>query len=529
MRFRNLIVILGMGLTLMACADLFTINRVTEIPNKISFKKDPDRYYKKQGKAIHLDAQQRLVLVTAQGYCAEPSPDALASYAAALGFDLNVFDQNSRSLAQALQSDSSSIGLRTHSVTLMRDSLYRMCEASNNGRLNDTEVAAFLRRSQDLTAVILAIEQLTGAVAANQVILNSSAAANLVSNHQLLEQMEKDVRKKEKVVEEKKAAVETARLNVQQFENQNPQNSHKISEAKKQWETTNTELKAAQERLKKTQAVRDEIESSRDSALTNTATETTGTGQFSPIVQRNQLNEKATESVAKAVENMVKHVLNKSYTPDVCLSHLLRSQDKIEDKIAKTRDFISKLRKNKTFPHLSTNIRSLLDIQTVLGTMRSKFNGGTTKKQEQAIKEIEQHVKKIRNIQEIKAICMDLVKASIQPNIRPNAPIGLTATPGNRIVRLTWTTPDDGGAAIRSYEYQKSSDEGKTWSLDWTSIPGSGENTTNYTITNLTNGTQYTFKVRAKNLAGAGKASESASAIPKIGEMDKSKAHEEGS
>ncbi len=170
MPVRKLIAVLGMGLTLTACANLFTVQEVTEIPNR----GDKTRI---NARAIHLDAQQRLVLATAQGYCAEPSPDALASYAASLGFDLDIFSQSSGSLAQALKSDAASIGLRTQSITLMRDALYRMCEASNNGRLNDTEVAAFLRRSQDLTAVVLAIEQLTGTVAANQVILTPSAKA----------------------------------------------------------------------------------------------------------------------------------------------------------------------------------------------------------------------------------------------------------------------------------------------------------------------------------------------------------------
>lgn len=336
MPFRNLIAVLGVGLTLTACADLFTVGRVNEIPDRMDFKKiDSDenleRYEKKQAKAIHLDAQQRLFIATAQGYCAEPSPDALASYAASLGFDLDIFNQGSGSLTQALKNDAASIGLRTQSITLMRDALYRMCEASNNGHLDETEVAAFLRRSQDLTAVVLAIEQLTGAVAANQVILTPSARAM------------------EKAVEAKKKAVKDAQLNLDKAEaekhkveitknqkmllstecnkttkdkkqclkeeTEKQQAERAFSEKQEQVKTAKAELEAAKEHLKDVRELRDMI----------------NTGQYSPVIQHEPLNDEATKSVATAVENMVKNVLKKSYSPDVCLRYLISSEKRIQN------------------------------------------------------------------------------------------------------------------------------------------------------------------------------------------------------
>ena len=137
------------------CANINTIGRTTPLP------KANDR-----GVAIHLDAQQRLVLYSGQRYCAESSPDALQAYASALGLAGTQPSQGATSLAAGQQSHAASIGLRTQSITIMRDALYRMCEAYNNGILGDVMVATLLGRSQDLTAVILAVEQLTGAVAA---------------------------------------------------------------------------------------------------------------------------------------------------------------------------------------------------------------------------------------------------------------------------------------------------------------------------------------------------------------------------
>ena len=72
----------------------------------------------------------------------------------------------------------------------------------------------------------------------------------------------------------------------------------------------------------------------------------------------------------------------------------------------------------------------------------------------------------------------------------PCAPQYFTATPGDGEVTLSWTAPeDDGGGVISRYEV--SSDNGVNWT-------NAGLVTT-YTFTGLTNGIEYTFKVRAVN------------------------------
>ena len=91
------------------------------------------------------------------------------------------------------------------------------------------------------------------------------------------------------------------------------------------------------------------------------------------------------------------------------------------------------------------------------------------------------------------------------PATVPNAPENLTATPGNAEVTLSWDAPDDdGGSAIEDYEYKVDSGE-------WVSTEGT---TTTYTVTGLTNGDTYEFRVRAVNDAGNGAESEPISATP---------------
>jgi len=91
--------------------------------------------------------------------------------------------------------------------------------------------------------------------------------------------------------------------------------------------------------------------------------------------------------------------------------------------------------------------------------------------------------------------------------VTPPAPQNVIATPGNGQVTLSWSPPvTDGGAAITQYQY--STNGGTSWST----MPG------NYhfsaTITGFTNGTSYTFIIRAVNRVGSGVASTSVTATP---------------
>ena len=94
----------------------------------------------------------------------------------------------------------------------------------------------------------------------------------------------------------------------------------------------------------------------------------------------------------------------------------------------------------------------------------------------------------------------------------PAQPTDFTATAGDTEVTLSWADPSDG--TITSYQYRQSDDGGSNWDPDWTAISGSGATTTGHTLSGLTNGTEYSFQIRAVNEIGAGTESDTESATP---------------
>jgi fibronectin type 3 domain-containing protein len=92
-------------------------------------------------------------------------------------------------------------------------------------------------------------------------------------------------------------------------------------------------------------------------------------------------------------------------------------------------------------------------------------------------------------------------EVSAVPLTVPGAPTGLTATPGNSRVTLSWAGPTSGGAAISGYLIFEGTRPGGE---NRNPVNGSLVTTTSYTVTGLTNGTTYYFRVIAVNAAGQG-------------------------
>jgi len=93
----------------------------------------------------------------------------------------------------------------------------------------------------------------------------------------------------------------------------------------------------------------------------------------------------------------------------------------------------------------------------------------------------------------------------------PGIPTSLSGSPVNQGVLLSWVAPVfDGGSSVTDYSIQYSSNSGSTYSTfsDGTST------LTSTTVTGLTNGTSYLFRVAAINEVGTGLYTQSISVTP---------------
>lgn len=122
-------------------------------------------------KTALIDIKQRAILSGARKIgsstatevitCAEPSPDALSSLASEIALETKVKDSLQATLGFSQQEAASFVGLRTQTIQLLRDGMYRLCEGYLSGALTQPDFAWLSRRYQRNMVALLTIEQLT--------------------------------------------------------------------------------------------------------------------------------------------------------------------------------------------------------------------------------------------------------------------------------------------------------------------------------------------------------------------------------
>ena len=181
-----------------------------------------------------------------QVVCAEPSPDALSAYAGELFANLEDSEDIAAGIGAAFRESAAYVGLRTPSIQLLRDSMYRICESYMNQAINEAQFEILMRRSQKYMVALMAIEQMTGAIKAPPVTVNTSGRADIATTLTEIVNQQEEAQKEVEGIEAE------------------------ISDLNKQLAATNTELAAAKLALKTKNAGLDDdqkIDESEDEAV----------------------------------------------------------------------------------------------------------------------------------------------------------------------------------------------------------------------------------------------------------------------
>jgi hypothetical protein len=86
----------------------------------------------------------------------------------------------------------------------------------------------------------------------------------------------------------------------------------------------------------------------------------------------------------------------------------------------------------------------------------------------------------------------------------PGAPSNITGVAGDGSIALSWSAPSNGGSAITDYQIQSTQDDPSDPSAIWTTFNDGTSSSTSTTVTGLTNGQTYSFKIKAANAATNG-------------------------
>ncbi len=334
MKLPSLFGLATVTLTLVGCANLNTQSR---------------EFVGHQAAAKTIDASQRAVFSVNKtflksdggtgkswtAFCAEPSPDALVAYATSVGVSAEVAGKALNVAASQAQA-AASIGLRTQTIQLLRDGMYRLCESYASGAIDNDDMPMLQRRYQNMMIGLLAIEQITGPVIARQASLGTSSAAAigksvaeisiaLAEGAAMLEKANTDLKDAEADVKAKQALLDAANKAVKDLPADAAKDKKTEAEAAQNAATsaldkTKATLKTATTAKNAKQTYYDSIEASLKDAqkMVTSAGSTVSFADMTPVGSAKPGAASDYQVAVKGVVDIVESVLNHTQQSEVC-------------------------------------------------------------------------------------------------------------------------------------------------------------------------------------------------------------------
>jgi hypothetical protein len=293
--------------------------------------------------SLSMDVKQRVVFSqmrpakegheSARVVCAEPSPDALTILGVSGGLDLSsASKQASLGATAALAESGAFVGLRTQSIQLLRDAMYRLCEGYASSAVEPNDFISMQRRYQSTMMGLIAIEQLTRPVVAGQVAMSSRAVATAgptalldkaetrydekAADRQAAEEAQiaatDKVKKAQADVAGKEAAAKAAKDDAAKVEA-----ADQLAKARQALETATQEQVAKERALKEANKALKQAE--LDLIAARTGASAAASGDLVAVRGSDQPMETAIKEVANSVEDVVQEI-NFSYAREACFS-----------------------------------------------------------------------------------------------------------------------------------------------------------------------------------------------------------------
>ncbi len=318
--YLNVLILAVTAIGISGCANL----------NSIFHEFDVDGIDKR---SVSIDAKQRVVLGTKYGVCAEPSPDAMSVLSSAIAAGVDIPDKVGADFSSSLSESGSNIGLRTQTIQLLRDSMFRLCEGYVNGALSPSTFKLLHRRYQNSMLGLLAIEQLTGTIASGQVVLNSgssvdagehliklqesveSARTDFEENKKTREKLEEDLKSSEENRKSLETELATLKAALPKDDNAIEQKGTEISESKKSEEESRLNLEISKVTEVESESVLASLKRLRDAAK-NPSLSTSASGV---LVYQQASTAESIASIAPSVVAIVESIVGADYRQETCL------------------------------------------------------------------------------------------------------------------------------------------------------------------------------------------------------------------